>query len=81
MSAVSAQNGIPLQSSETMGTYRLQRDAPMPYQSIFLKKSLTNLPQSQKFAMSSYFYSTKNSLVLRVDLLLKKKIALIRHTE
>ena len=32
------------------GTYRLQREGPVPYQSVFSKKShpfLTNLPQSQ----------------------------------
>jgi len=31
------------------GTYRLQRDGPVPYQSVFSKKAiliLTNLPQS-----------------------------------
>ena len=56
------------------GTYWLRRDGPVPYQSVFLKKShpfLTNLPKV-KFAVSSYFYLTRKSLILLVGLLLYK---------
>jgi len=56
------------------GTYQLQRDGPVPYQSIFSKEShpfLTNCP-SVKFAVSSYFYSARKSLILLVGLLFLK---------
>ena len=46
------------------GTYRLQRDVPVPYQSAFSKKSLLfwQTCPKVKFVVSSYFYSTKKSL-------------------
>jgi len=45
------------------GIYRLQTDGPVPYQSVFFKEkpSFWQTCPKVKFAVSSYFYSTKKS--------------------
>jgi len=56
------------------GTYWLQRDGPMPYQSVFWIKGLLfwQTCPKVKFAVSSYFYSLKKLLILCVGPLFKK---------
>ena len=55
-------------------TYWLQRDGPVPYWSVFSKKSLLfdKTFHKVKFTVSSYFYLTKKLLVLCVGLLYLK---------